>query len=37
MMVAGVVGTLGLWWLVNTRDDATRGDAPHFETPPAKH
>ncbi|KAJ5918471.1 protein serine/threonine phosphatase 2C [Penicillium verhagenii] len=37
MMVAGVVGTPGLWWLVNTLDDATRDDAPQIENPPSKH
>lgn len=34
---ASVVSTSGLWWLVNTRDDAVRDEAPHLETPPAKH
>lgn len=39
MTVAGVVGfgTPGLWWLANTRDDATREDAPYIEGPPAAH
>lgn len=39
MTVAGLVGlgTPGLWWLANTRDDATREDAPYIEDPPAEH
>ncbi|CAG7943269.1 unnamed protein product [Penicillium salamii] len=37
MMVAGAVGTPGIWWLVYTRDEATSDDAPHFENPPAEH
>ncbi|KAJ5135061.1 protein serine/threonine phosphatase 2C [Penicillium bovifimosum] len=32
MIGAGVVGTPGLWWLVNTRDDV-----PHLGSPPAEH
>ncbi|KAJ5345599.1 protein serine/threonine phosphatase 2C [Penicillium brevicompactum] len=34
---AGVVGTPSLWWLANTRDDATREDAPYIKDPPAEH
>lgn len=34
---AGVVGIPSLWWLANTRDDATREDAPYIEDPPAEH
>lgn len=34
---ASVVSTPALWWLVNTRDDATHGDAPHLGSPPVEH
>lgn len=36
-MVAGVVGTPCLWWLVNSVDDATTDDAPQIEAPAKKH
>jgi pyruvate dehydrogenase phosphatase len=35
--VAGVVGTPAFWWLATTRDNSTRDDAPHLESPPAEH
>ncbi|PKY06427.1 protein serine/threonine phosphatase 2C [Aspergillus campestris IBT 28561] len=35
--IASVVSTPGLWWLVSTRDDAARDDAPHLESPPAEY
>jgi pyruvate dehydrogenase phosphatase len=34
---ASVVSMPGLWWLVNTRDEATRDDAPHLESPPSEN
>ncbi|KAJ5544774.1 protein serine/threonine phosphatase 2C [Penicillium sp. DV-2018c] len=37
MMIAGVVGIPGVWWLVNTDDSKTRDDAPCIDAPPAEH
>ncbi|KAJ5737546.1 protein serine/threonine phosphatase 2C [Penicillium malachiteum] len=37
MTIAGVFSTPALWWLVTTRDDTIRDNAPEIETPPAEH
>ncbi|OOQ82962.1 pyruvate dehydrogenase [Penicillium brasilianum] len=37
IVIASVISTPALWWLVNAKDDVTRDDAPHLESPPAEH